>query len=62
MGYAAHPVLYAMSTEVKRMGREADHLPSYSAEIKSGGAMTPVPIFLHCVRLSTLTNLPYIYI
>jgi hypothetical protein len=32
-----------ISPEVKRPGREADHSPPSSAEVKSGGAIPPLP-------------------
>jgi hypothetical protein len=33
----------AVSPGVKRQGREADHLPPSSAEVKKGGAIPPLP-------------------
>jgi hypothetical protein len=47
-GSGAHPASYSVSTVgsflgVKRPGREADHSPPSSAEIKNGGATTPLP-------------------
>jgi hypothetical protein len=33
----------AISPEVKRQGREADHSPLSSVEIKKGGAIPPLP-------------------
>jgi hypothetical protein len=33
---------------LKRQEREADHSPSYSTEVKNGGA---IPTFLHCVEI-----------
>jgi hypothetical protein len=36
-------VLGALSLVVKRPGRDADHSPPSSAEVKSGGAMPPLP-------------------
>jgi hypothetical protein len=33
----------ALSQEVKRSGREADHTPLSSAEVKNGGAISLVP-------------------
>jgi hypothetical protein len=33
----------AVSSEVKRQGREADHSPPSGAEVKSGGAILPLP-------------------
>jgi hypothetical protein len=32
-----------LSVKVKRPGREADHSPSSSAELKNGGAIPPLP-------------------
>jgi hypothetical protein len=49
----AHPASYPMGTggsfvrEVKRKGREADHSPAPSVEMKKGGAPLHSPIFLH---------------
>jgi hypothetical protein len=31
----------AGSLEIKRQGRETDHLPPYSAEVKKGGGVPP---------------------
>jgi hypothetical protein len=44
----AHPVTYPMSIGgsfpgIKRKGREADHSPPSSAEVKNDGAVTPLP-------------------
>jgi hypothetical protein len=36
---------------IKGSGREADHLPPFSAEIKNSGAISPLPIRLHSVGL-----------
>jgi hypothetical protein len=44
-------VLGAASTGVKRQGREADHSPPSSAEIKTEG-ISPLPIRLHGVGLN----------
>jgi hypothetical protein len=46
-GIAAHPVCYKIGTEgsfprVKRPGREADHSPPSSAEVKNGDAIPPL--------------------
>jgi hypothetical protein len=46
--YGAHPASYGMCTGylspwVKRPGREADHTPPSSAEVKNGGAVPPLP-------------------
>jgi hypothetical protein len=41
------------SPGVIRPGREADHSPQSSAEVKNGGAMTPpVPVCLHGMVLN----------
>jgi hypothetical protein len=47
-GSGAHPATYPMGTGaifpgVKRQGREADHSPTSSAEVKNGGAIPPIP-------------------
>jgi hypothetical protein len=39
----------AASPEVKRQGCEADHSPPSSAEVKNGGAIPSLPIYLHGV-------------
>jgi hypothetical protein len=41
----AHPSSYAgaLFPGVKRPGREADHSPPSSAEVKNGGAVPPLP-------------------
>jgi hypothetical protein len=36
-------VVGALSSEVKRLGREADHSPRSSAKAKNGGATPPLP-------------------
>jgi hypothetical protein len=51
-----HPAFYAMGTRssspgVKRQGRDADHLPATSAEVKNGGTITRYPICLHGIVL-----------
>jgi hypothetical protein len=38
-----------MGMEVERQGREADHSPPPSTEVKNGGAIPPSPIRLHGV-------------
>ena len=49
----AHPITYWMGTGVlprgiKRLGREVDHLPASSAEVKNGWSYTSTPhIYLH---------------
>jgi hypothetical protein len=40
-GSGAHPASYQMG--IKRPGREADHSPPSSAEVKNGGALPPLP-------------------
>jgi hypothetical protein len=61
----AHPASFplkpgAVSLEVKRPGREADHSHPSSAEVKNAGGYTSIPpIRLHGVVLSTGT-LPYL--
>jgi hypothetical protein len=43
-GSGAHPASHPMGTaEAKRPGREDDHSPQSSAEIKYGGAIPPLP-------------------
>jgi hypothetical protein len=37
----------ALSTKVKRLGREAEQSPPSSVEVKNGGALPPLPICLH---------------
>jgi hypothetical protein len=37
----------AILLEVKQVGREADHSPPSSAEVKNGGAIPPLPICLY---------------
>jgi hypothetical protein len=37
----------ALSLEVKRLKREADHSPTSSADVKNDGAIPPLPICLH---------------
>jgi len=56
-------VPWALSLEIKRPGREADHSPSYRAEVKNDWSYTfALPICLHSVVLSqsTGTTLPNI--
>jgi hypothetical protein len=53
----AHSASHTMSTGavspgVQRQGREADHSPSFGAEVKNGGAIPPLPIRLHGVVLN----------
>jgi hypothetical protein len=40
----------------KRQGREADHSPPSSAEVKNGGSMPLPPIRLHGVVLNELSQ------
>jgi hypothetical protein len=57
-GSGAHPASYPMSTRgsslgVKRLGREHDHSPPSSAEVKNAWSYTStLPIRLHGVVLS----------
>jgi hypothetical protein len=56
-GSEAHPASYPMGTRgsfpgVKRPGREADHSPPISAEIKNAWSYTSTPPCLHGVVLS----------
>jgi hypothetical protein len=37
-------VLGALSSGVKRLGREPNHSPPSSAEVKNGGAIPPLPL------------------
>jgi hypothetical protein len=37
---------WALSPEVKRPGLEADHSPPCSAEVKNGGAITSIYLYL----------------
>jgi hypothetical protein len=57
IGPGAHPASYLMGTggsfpEVKRSGREADHPPPSSAEVKNGGAILPLPPCLNGLVLN----------
>jgi hypothetical protein len=47
-GPGAHPISYPINTMnlslgVERPGRETDHVPPCSAEVKYGGATSPLP-------------------
>jgi hypothetical protein len=42
----------AVSSGVKRQGREADHSSKTSAEIKNGGAIPPFSSYLHNIMLN----------
>jgi hypothetical protein len=45
-----------LSPGVKRQGREADHSPPSSADVKKGGAMPPLPMFFcFCVLFFIFT-------
>jgi hypothetical protein len=39
---------------MKRPGREANHSPPSSAEVKNGEAVPPLPIFLHGMVLNSM--------
>jgi hypothetical protein len=61
-----HTASYPMGTGdsfpgVKRPGKQADHSPAFSAEIKNGGAIPSLPVRLHGVALEHTDNfsLPY---
>jgi hypothetical protein len=41
---------------VQRPGREADHSPPSSAEVKKSGVIPPLPIRLHDVMLNSLNT------
>jgi hypothetical protein len=54
----------SLSPGVKRQGREADHSPSSCAEVKSGGAIPPLPHMSSCHSMELITHrdkfaLPY---
>jgi hypothetical protein len=66
LGPTQHPMQWvpaALSLGVKRPGREADHLPPSSAEVKSAwsGTSTP-PIRLHGAVLSWKTAQGQLYL
>jgi hypothetical protein len=44
----------APSPGVKRPEREADHSPASSADVKNGGAIPPLPTYIHAVGLNFL--------
>jgi hypothetical protein len=55
--FPAHPASYPMGTEgsslgLKGPGREADHSPPSSAEVKKSGALPPLPIYLHGIVIN----------
>jgi hypothetical protein len=66
----AHPTSYLVFTRalslgegVKWQGREADHLPPSSAEVKKGGAIPPLLHMFHGILLNKLitgTSLPFL--
>jgi hypothetical protein len=41
--YNGYPGRFGRGGGVKRPGREADHAPPYSAEVKNGGTIIPLP-------------------
>jgi hypothetical protein len=41
--FGAHPTSYPMGTGANVPGREADHSPPSSSEVKNDGAMPPLP-------------------
>jgi hypothetical protein len=45
-GSGAYAASYPTGTGVKRQGREADHSPPSSAEVKNGGAIPPIPQYV----------------
>jgi hypothetical protein len=49
LGTTQPPIQWALSSEVKRHGREANHSPPSSAEVKNGGAILPLPLRLHYI-------------
>jgi hypothetical protein len=52
-GSGAHPASYPMGARVSFPGREADHTPPFSAEVKNARKYTSTPpIRLHGVMLS----------
>jgi hypothetical protein len=49
--FETHPVSYLMdieafSPEIKRLGREADHIPLTSANVKNTWTYTPTPPYV----------------
>jgi hypothetical protein len=55
LGHTEPPIQWV--PEEKRPGREADHSPPSSAEVKSGGAITPLPhICFHGVMLNWIST------
>jgi hypothetical protein len=60
-GSRTHPASYPVGTgadfpEIKRPGREADHSPPSSAEVKNGGAIPPLPMRVHGRVLNHLST------
>jgi hypothetical protein len=54
MGLTQPPIQWvpwALSPQVKRQGREADHSPPSSAEVKNGGATPPLPYMPYLTAL-----------
>jgi hypothetical protein len=49
-------VLHALPPGVKRQGRDADHSPPVSAEVKKMWIYTSIPIRLHSVVLNQLST------
>jgi hypothetical protein len=45
-------VLGALSLGIKQPGREADHSPPSTVEVKNGGTRSPLPIRFHGVVLN----------
>jgi hypothetical protein len=45
----------ALSLGVKRPGHEDDHSPLFSAEVKNGRAIPPLPQYLHGILLNSLS-------
>jgi hypothetical protein len=45
-------VLRALSPKVKKPGRETDHKPPSSAEVKNSGVISSIPIRLHDLMLN----------
>jgi hypothetical protein len=42
-GSGVHPASYTKGTEVKKQGREADHSPLPSADVRNCGGIPPLP-------------------
>jgi hypothetical protein len=51
-GSGVHPAPYRMGTGDSFPGGKADHSPPSSAEVKNGGALTPLPIRPHGLVLN----------